>query len=1031
MISDKFSHSLNLDLLKDLEESDEENDLVLSKNILVQIQQEQQSFESLNNLMKFPSISSQSFPHVIPSVLIVNCLSYLGNRKDLYGIIAVSKLFYFLPFEDSLWSPFISPPLFNDKTVETFMGLFQQINIAKNISNNRKVGNKSQYFGEKSDASTDYDPLTKLTSNSNECLSQKEQMNNEKKVTSTSTWICHICQLTQALATSIQCEMCGTDQIINNSTIVNNNHNTTEGGVDNSVVSTTNNTSPYIVVRSSEQLAELWVQGRKDSFEKENEGIQLRRQSNGEYLFDNTNTENTVLTRTNNTYTNLTLPLIYPSTTMSANNERTINDVSSFSSSGIIINNTINDTNDNYKPQNISIHHENDDSNAQKSINQIFHWRWHTGLCLLTTLLKMNKFNPNDNNTAIDGSNNANNCSNELSLLANKNFMWYFQCKLAYLDNKMRIKWQSMYCGWYWVCNKLREWLREYLIRPQNRRYDNDSNNGREGKVGRESSNCSSIIPIVTPTISINYIQPTSSHTIIPYLKKSKNSSAQQNDKSNATNNTSIKTLSIQYEAESIRDTHAASSTLRKALKKLVIHNWVLCYESIKDELILQAQAVALDLQSLISNLRLQMDYKERNEEINSDVQYNKGCSSHSEIFNKLPIKLSDDIKSNNRETGLRDTINLPHNNYDYQLSCQNFLISLCNLCSIYLLWCQDVEENAFTLSDYITKDRSNDIGILHTTKDLNFTTGLSLKTDTPYVMEMGLLALRNHVLLNPIVFDMIISCIHVVSTDIEMNKLDKYAVVNNLVQPEKNSILDQNQQQQREQQPILPLSTNQHSSIDILLRLYDFFEILDVEDDTTACELHTRHIFQLKLLNPLKSLDILIPLIRIRNRKLGQHILSNLNEEWENDIDVTNTYSNVNGPNNCTKQEEDLKLKSVTTNNNDRNKCTNNNYDTSLMNVSSCNTSSVQMQGDISENIINSNKRKRNDDLNDQLLIENYHKKEDGGCESFIPVSRQRSNSVVRIHAIASNDIFYDDTNTKDLRRKQFIHSSICSFNS
>ena len=203
------------ELLKDLDDDNESEDEKHS-SIMREEAPEIMSFRSIA-----PVAAGMQLHLILLPDLLLDCLSFLQNPLDIMNVMLVCKLFSSVAGDDTLWWRFQSR-FINDPSSDT-----SSEPLASPISSKSCTGSIGTNDG-----------------NSNNPLR---------------TWVCSRCQLTQALATSTQCEMCLTDRDLSS---------------EIEPVSSIGVTGPtgFIIVKSAEHLAALWIEGSKNYKDRE-EGL--------------------------------------------------------------------------------------------------------------------------------------------------------------------------------------------------------------------------------------------------------------------------------------------------------------------------------------------------------------------------------------------------------------------------------------------------------------------------------------------------------------------------------------------------------------------------------------------------------------------------------------------------------------------------------------------------------------------------------------------------------------------------------------
>lgn len=139
--------------------------------------------------------------------------------------------------------------------------------------------------------------------------------------------------------------------------------------------------------------------------------------------------------------------------------------------------------------------------------------------------------------------------------------IYHDRCKVACKEREYRQQWQSIHRGWEWIRNDLRarlrnKWLHVYV----------PSSTHTQSSTGPASSSSSS-----------------SSSSTCTSEKVSVMKAARGTDRNYEAYHTCKESAAyvraIRNEADELKESLRASSTLRKALRKLTSINWVLCYE--------------------------------------------------------------------------------------------------------------------------------------------------------------------------------------------------------------------------------------------------------------------------------------------------------------------------------------------------------------------------------------------------------------------------------------------------------------------
>ena len=166
--------------------------------------------------------------------LLLDCLLYLGNPNDVISVLLVNKYFSWLADSDAIWWSF-----------------------------------QSRFINDPSSPSTE-SRKELFTSSSSSSSSSLKHSPGEMKLPE--TWICAQCQLTQALASSTNCEMCLAERPLSNS-------------FSPSIPAAQ---AAFVIIRSAEHLAALWVEGNRINRDKDGN----RKHSSFENIPDGVNAKN-------------------------------------------------------------------------------------------------------------------------------------------------------------------------------------------------------------------------------------------------------------------------------------------------------------------------------------------------------------------------------------------------------------------------------------------------------------------------------------------------------------------------------------------------------------------------------------------------------------------------------------------------------------------------------------------------------------------------------------------------------------------
>jgi hypothetical protein len=200
------------ELLKDLNDDYNSEDETHSSDILKEAV-EIVSFRSIA-----PVAAGMQLHLILLPDLLLDCLSFLQNPWDIMNVMLVCKLFSSVAGDDMLWWRFQSR-FINDPSSDSSSEVLASPTLSKSISSSTSA----------EDANSDHSPQT---------------------------WVCSRCQLTQALATSTHCEMCLSERDLSS---------------DTGPATSTNPAGPtgFIIVKSAEHLAALWIEGSKNYKDRE------------------------------------------------------------------------------------------------------------------------------------------------------------------------------------------------------------------------------------------------------------------------------------------------------------------------------------------------------------------------------------------------------------------------------------------------------------------------------------------------------------------------------------------------------------------------------------------------------------------------------------------------------------------------------------------------------------------------------------------------------------------------------------------
>lgn len=207
----KSLHEQN-DLLNDLDDDSEIDDMD-DGNLF--------KLETVSQPLKMPdfryiaptAIGKQLHMSLLPDLLL-DCLLFLGNPQDVINVLLVNKYFSWVADSDAIWWSF-------------------QSRFINDPSSTSSTESRKELFTSPSSSRSS-------ASRSNQALSDN--------AIPSETWVCSQCQLTQALATSTHCEMCLTERPLSYS----------------QRPSTPAAQAAFVIIRSAEHLAALWVEGNRN-----------------------------------------------------------------------------------------------------------------------------------------------------------------------------------------------------------------------------------------------------------------------------------------------------------------------------------------------------------------------------------------------------------------------------------------------------------------------------------------------------------------------------------------------------------------------------------------------------------------------------------------------------------------------------------------------------------------------------------------------------------------------------------------------
>ena len=178
--------------------------------------------EKYSYLSVAPLTAGKQLHKILLCDLLLDCLSYLRDPRDILSLMLVCKYFSFIADSDIIWWPFQSR-FINDSSSESSVGATDIPSLPSPSLVNGGVGGSD--------------------------LLDSDRFRS-------GTWICTVCQLTQALATSSICEMCHAERPVAISSVQRDLPDVVQ--------------TAFIILKSPEHLAALWIEGNRQSREREN-----------------------------------------------------------------------------------------------------------------------------------------------------------------------------------------------------------------------------------------------------------------------------------------------------------------------------------------------------------------------------------------------------------------------------------------------------------------------------------------------------------------------------------------------------------------------------------------------------------------------------------------------------------------------------------------------------------------------------------------------------------------------------------------
>jgi F-box-like len=200
------------ELLKDLNDDYDSEDEKHSADIL------KEAVEIISFRSIAPVAAGMQLHLILLPDLLLDCLSFLQDPKDIMNVMLVCKLFSSVAGDDMLWWRFQSR-FINDPSSDSSSEVIASPTLSKSTSSSTSAD----------DGNSDHSPQT---------------------------WVCSRCQLTQALATSTHCEMCLSEKDLSS------------GSGPLTSISPADSTG-FIIVKSAEHLAALWIEGSKNYKDRE------------------------------------------------------------------------------------------------------------------------------------------------------------------------------------------------------------------------------------------------------------------------------------------------------------------------------------------------------------------------------------------------------------------------------------------------------------------------------------------------------------------------------------------------------------------------------------------------------------------------------------------------------------------------------------------------------------------------------------------------------------------------------------------
>lgn len=410
-----------------------------------------------------------------------------------------------------------------------------------------------------------------------------------------------------------------------------------------------------------------------------------------------------------------------------------------------------------------------------------------------------------------------------------------FKHKLRYIQAAQEDKWDSLRCAWTWALGYIRSQMRVVWV-------DQFVNANKDDGIHRE------------------IISPTESSWINPNLNSSRKRKACPLRETLSLELVNSKTpfvvashyapyTSCMYDEALVLSKQISSHKIfHTALKKLVARDWRLTYDHINEEIKLQAQALGRDIYSCWHNNKLtpiRRHMKCSRESLSNYISQAEtlvlACESYLHWCREV-----DEIC-----WALNDKLCLDSDGYHY-LSIHSWrkygdeaqfgnALDSCKVHSpkldrkIQRRYCNShVKPYQYTRGDFTLDDNET---LKYAREDVhsNYT---SVESYMPCLSELGIHAVRNHVLLSPLLTEGIDACIHVIGWYID-------------------STMDQNTSNFESRY------CEYSAAVSTLMQIYKLLEIVDIPDNLLVCCRKTRTVVWERYGVPLMKLSNLAPHVR------------------------------------------------------------------------------------------------------------------------------------------------------------------------